>query len=66
MPMQSNNKSGYTGVYWSGVSNKWAAQIKIKGKMVGLGTYENIEDAACARLIAQTNHGFHPNHGMEL
>jgi hypothetical protein len=45
---QSNNKSGYKGVSWSKVSNKWIAQIQVRGEYQYLGVYARIEDAISA------------------
>ena len=42
----ASNKSGYTGVYWSARNKKWRAQIKMQGKFLSLGLFDNIEDAA--------------------
>lgn len=49
MPIQSNNTSGYTGITFDKCRNKWQAQIKINGKNIFLGRYENINDAIVAR-----------------
>lgn len=45
----SNNKSGYTGVHWHTQNYNWTANIKINGKHIHLGSFENIEDAVAAR-----------------
>ncbi len=45
---QSNNTSGYKGVYWHKAAGKWCAEIKAYGKRVRLGTFHVIEDAAIA------------------
>lgn len=58
-----DNKSGITGVIWSKRLNKWVAQIRINNKSRHLGVFESIEDAALARKKAETEYGFHPNHG---
>ncbi len=62
-PKQKNNKSGYVGVIWNKSEKKWQAQITVNGEDIHLGRFHNIEDAKCARLIAQNNFGFHQNHG---
>lgn len=45
----SNNKSGYTGVYQNARTGKWQAQISFRRKTYFLGSYENIQDAVAAR-----------------
>ena len=42
------NKSGYKGVYWDAVQKKWKAQIRHEYKMITIGRYKNIYDAAKA------------------
>jgi hypothetical protein len=43
---RSNNKSGYKGVHWH--RRKWLAGIRVDGKTVYVGTFDNVEDAARA------------------
>jgi hypothetical protein len=43
---QSNNTSGYKGVYLNKRNGKWVAQIKLNYKMKNLGEFQNIIDAA--------------------
>lgn len=45
---QSNNSSGYKGVYRSKVGRKWGVQIKIKQKNKWLGRYDTKIEAARA------------------
>jgi len=56
-----HNTSGVMGVIWH--RGKWNARIKVRGKLLSLGYYDKIEDAAAARKRAEAQHGFHPNHG---
>ena len=42
--------SGYTGVYFDG--NKWKALISVKEKLIHLGKFEDIKQAAMAYVIA--------------
>lgn len=58
-----NNTSGFMGVTWSKSSNKWQATIKVKGRLIYLGVFAALQDAANARKQAEQLHGFHPNHG---
>lgn len=58
-----SNTSGHVGVHWNKKCNKWQAYIKVNGKMLHLGLFENLEDAIAARKAAEREHGFHPSHG---
>ena len=42
----ANNTSGYKGVWWNKASKKWAAGIKLEGKRIHLGYFDNVEEAA--------------------
>ena len=44
-----NNTSGIKGVSWHKNNNKWVARIRIDGKRVHIGSFDNIEDAIKAR-----------------
>jgi len=48
------SSSGYTGVYWSKVKDKWSARISIDGKEISLGYHSNLDDAVSARREAET------------
>lgn len=55
--LQSNNTSGFTGVWFRKDTNKWSAVIAIaKNKVVSLGCFENKEDAIKARLEAEAKY----------
>jgi hypothetical protein len=43
---QTNNTSGYTGVYWHRQVKKWCARLKVNGKYKHLGLFTDKEDAA--------------------
>lgn len=58
---RSDNKSGFTGVYHRG--NKWFASAQVNGVMKFLGTFATKESAIAARLKANADLGFGPNHG---
>jgi hypothetical protein len=47
-----SNTSGFRGVGWSKVSQKWRAYIKVGNKDIHLGLFKNIEDAKKARIEA--------------
>jgi len=57
------NTSGVHGVCWHKAAKKWHAQIRCEGIQENLGFYDNIDDAAKARKLAETKHGFNFNHG---
>lgn len=51
--VRSNNKSGYTGVYFRNDTKKWVAEIKYLGKKISLGCFNTIEEAVEARKLAE-------------
>lgn len=57
-----NNTSGVTGVRIL-PSGKFYSYIMVQRKQIGLGTYDDIEDATAARKTAEQQYGFHANHG---
>lgn len=58
-----NNTSGYNGVGWNKAKKKWHSYIRIDGKLKTIGYFNNIKDAAYARIITEKTVGFHENHG---
>eukprot|EP00984_Skeletonema_dohrnii_P005419 scaffold1907_cov73-Skeletonema_dohrnii-CCMP3373.AAC.10 len=58
---RTNNASKYAGVSFSQRTNKWIAQIMIKGKPCCIGSYDNEEEAAVdyARAIFKYKGGAH-------
>lgn len=46
--LQSNNTSGYRGVYWVKANRNWRAEITYNEKHIHIGTFANILDAASA------------------
>jgi hypothetical protein len=53
-----NNTSGHKGVYWAKRDQRWRAQIGDNYKLVSLGGFVNLEDAAAAyRAAALARHG---------
>lgn len=61
--LHKNNTSGITGVYFNKDKQRWAAQIRSKGKNIHIGYFNTIEEATAERIAAETKHGFHINHG---
>ena len=55
-PRQSNNTSGFTGVYWYKRNNTWRAEIKINKKTIHIGYFKSKYDAIVARLKAEKEH----------
>jgi len=45
--LRPDNKSGHKGVYK--MKNKWGAQIRVQGKAINLGIFDDIESAVIAR-----------------
>jgi len=62
----SVNTSGHKGVHWHKGANKWVAKISVNGKLIYLGCFVDIEDAAAAyRQAADKHHGDFANYGDE-
>lgn len=49
--LQRNNKSGRVGVYVH--ANKWRAHISNNGRLIHLGTFDTVEEAAAVREAAE-------------
>jgi hypothetical protein len=54
--ISSNNKTGYKGVSFDKLNNKWCAHIMINRKYKKLGRFASIEDAINARKEASTKY----------
>lgn len=63
MRISVRNNSGYVGVFWSKVANKWGTTICDNGQPVHLGYFTDKNDAIVARKEAELKYGYHPNHG---
>lgn len=65
----SANKSGVMGVHKRKdevrYKNPWIAFIKVGGKRRHLGCFSTFDEAASARRAAETEYGFHRNHGRK-
>lgn len=59
----SRNKSGVTGVSWAKSRNKWIAVITDQSKNINLGYFSDFDAAVAARKKAESDLGYHPNHG---
>lgn len=47
--IRANNTSGYKGIVWQESRKKWAAQIGINRKVIGLGRFNTIQEAITRR-----------------
>lgn len=66
MPLTRRNRSGVIGVFFTnepGRSKPWIARIRVNGKTIHIGAFKTKDEAAKARMDAETFYGFHPNHG---
>jgi hypothetical protein len=63
MPMLRNNRSGVNGVTWDSVNGKWKAQVTVRKRQRWIGRFDNLFDAAAARISAQNRLGFSDRHG---
>jgi len=62
----ANNTSGYKGVSWNKARKKWITGIKLEGKRIHLGYFDNVEEAAEAvRKAREELHGDFANHGEQ-
>lgn len=60
---KSTNTSGVTGVRMETRTGKWHAYIRVDYARKNLGRYDSIDAAVAARKLAESQYGFHPNHG---
>jgi len=56
-----NNYSGYMGI--SKYKDRWRARIKVDGKDIHIGFFDDIDEAIKARKEAEEQYGFYENHG---
>mgnify|MGYP003408147037 FL=1 len=47
--IQKNNTSGFVGINWYKITNKWVAKIKVNKVDINLGYFNSIEEAVLAR-----------------
>jgi hypothetical protein len=59
----STNTSGVCGVIRD--KKRWRAHITADGQLKNLGSFEDINEAIAARLSAEKELGYHPNHGRD-
>lgn len=58
----SRNKSGYTGVYWNKQQQKWHAKVRVDGRDLHLGFFDDVHSAGAARTKAAEALGFTERH----
>lgn len=63
--LNSNSKSGVSGVSFYAQSGKWRAAININGKKKHLGYFDTFEEAKEVRERANIDNGYHVNHGQK-
>lgn len=61
--LRENSKSGAAGVHWYKPYRQWQAYINSGGSRRFIGYFDNLTEAKLARLKAERELGFHPNHG---
>lgn len=61
--LSSKSTTGVTGVYFSKARKKYVAQIKVNRKLIYLGMFDTLEEAAEARRQADRKYKFNNNHG---
>lgn len=61
--VSSNSTSGITGVYFSKARKKYIALIGVNRKLIYLGYFDTLEEAAAARAEANLKFKFNNNHG---
>jgi len=65
-PLNKNNTSGVCGVSFCTRDRTWKAQITVSRVRKCLGYFKDMSDAIAARLDAEIEYSFHPNHGGKL
>lgn len=64
--IRKDNKSGFVGVSWDKVANKWLAQIRVNNKTTKLGRFDTPEVAHQEYLSAKRKlHRFQPSPRLE-
>lgn len=61
--VSSKSTTGVTGVSFLKAGKKYIAQIRVNRKLIYLGIFDTLEEAAAARAEANLKFNFHNNHG---
>lgn len=62
-PKTSRNTSGVVGVSFNTKKNKWQASACLRKKLIFLGYFDSLEEAAKVRKEAEIDFGYSRNHG---
>jgi hypothetical protein len=63
-PLSSRNKSGVSGVgFYEG---RWQVTIGVDRTVKYLGVFRDKDEAIAARMQAEREYGYHPNHGRPM
>jgi hypothetical protein len=54
--LNANNTSGYRGVMWDRINQKWRAKAQLNGRSYHLGEYDAVEEAAAAAAAFRAHH----------
>lgn len=65
MKLSKANHSGHVGVDYHKPIQKWRAKIMVNRRSLHLGYFDTKDAAILARKAANTQYGFHPNHGVK-
>ena len=64
--MRRDNTSGITGVVWNKTNRNWRATIRVDSRLINLGSFITLEEAAAARKQADIKYGFTERHGTKV
>lgn len=55
--IRSINTSGFKGVHWHKVNRKWQTYLRVGGRQLYLGSFDELQDAVAARADAERYYG---------
>ena len=61
--VRSDSTSGVRGVTYSKNARKWVVRISQDGNRMSLGNFKSFKEAVSVRRAAETQFGYHENHG---
>ena len=65
--LSKRNTTGASGVFFCPRKNVWRAMIRVQGgRKKSLGHHSSMEAAVIARRAAESEFGYHPNHGRSV
>ncbi|NRF91510.1 Fis family transcriptional regulator [Paenibacillus frigoriresistens] len=62
----SHSKSGIRGVCFANDRRKWRAQLQVKGRKIHLGSFDDVNEAEKAVLIARAKYMTHSSESRDL